>query len=1044
MKKMYLIAGMTACFILSSCCLQSECMAEKDFAVNLLPGDTSYETEPDTLTSGNLDTGCLPFVWDGKEAFHGKRSLRVDWDRKNRNGTFAPAADQWLDKYIGMNTLDLEDGKTYTFSFYAKAEHDKAPLVLWLNPNAGWNYWPKKSNYFKTFQLSREWQRYSFTFTALLAKKVPFRGYNCLFGFQKEKPGKFWIDAVQLEAGGKASDYRPSSPMSCGVRMSVPPGQGEIRTTLWSVYYAGKDRISGSVQVRSNDGKGGTLTVRTIDWQGKTVSESSRKVKGGEIIPLQFDSNLRGWFKTVASITRGGREIVRHRANFMVIDPPAENVSGIEPFFGILAHPARLPLVPRLGGKRVQIAPFWKTSWTGGIEPVKGKYDFRSIDHYLALAGARGLKVKLTAGNMNVPEWYFDPKLVKEVKKYPRAINYFFTHESIDAWKNQIRLLLDRYGKKIDTFELGFEDNGRLGCNAYYRAKHPEWLVNNWVVRGPIFDYYYDATAEMAGVIRKQYPKMKVSVVRPSEGREGDDWTFVESVFNRIGKSFDTFGIDTYLLAPYSFGPDIAAHNGSIDGREWTWNLLQKFIRKSGRGQSLFISESSLECDTRYPDESVWQRLRAETLAKDFLISRALGFYAYDLFNPLTSYPVGKYTFSLYQNHRVQIAMPAVCQAARLVENAVKTRYVRLPGAARITLYKKHDGSGTASIWADKGYFFQPENPRALCVMDMMGNPVKAGKDGKYLLGTAPVLISGAKYEELEKSILKGEVGQSDFCRLAYDVTGKDTLTLRIENTSSRKDLRMVLEVKSDAGEHRRELSVPASGRRTVDMPASGAKAVLVLRRTDIAAVETKEIALPRPIALKRTPVKFAEVSEKFHILPNEPWTPWSGPEDLSARIFGSWDEKYLKIEAVVTDDLHFAAKNRPWQCDSLQVALDPKSNAGLQNLAPGTVGRDDVEFCLALAPDGKLNSVISFGRKDLFEPGDCVVTRDEAKKTTRYQIRIPWSKLDVKPQAGLVFGMSLALFDDDAGNGPEYFAQIGGGVVKQKDPRSYLKFVLE
>ena len=1010
---------------------------------NLIPGDTSYETEPDTLTSGNMDTGHVPFVWDDREAFHGKRSMRVDWDRKNRHLTFTPAADQWVDNHIGLNTCDLENGKTYTFSFYAKAEHDKAPLVLWLCPSAGWEYYPKKSNYFKTFKLTREWQRYSLTFTARLAKNAPFKGYCCMFGFKKAKPGKFWFDALQLDAGEKASDYQPSAPMSCGVRMNVPPGRGEVRTTLWAVYYAGKDKISATVRIRSNDGKGGTLTVRTLDWLGRTVSESRQEVKGGESIPLKFDSNRRGWFKTVAAISRGGKEIVRHSANFMVMDPPAETMPGIEPFFGMWAPIERLPLVIRFGAKRFQIEQCWRTTYTGGLEPVKGKYDFRYLDAHFAPVVAAGLKIKLTMGNMHVPEWYFDPELVKEVKKYPRAIEFFSTRESIDAWKKQIRMLLDRYGQWISTFELGFEDNGRLGCNGYFRAKHPEWLENNWVVRGPIFDYYYDATAEMAELIRKRYPKMKVSVVRPSEGREGDDWTFVERVFDRIGKSFDTFGIDTYLLNPYSFGPDITAHNGSIDGREWTWNLLQKFIRKSGRGQSLFISESSLECDTRYPDESVWQRLRAETLAKDFLISRALGFYAYDLFSPLSPYSIGKYVFSLHQNHRVQIGMPAVCQAARHVENSVKTRYIRLPGAARITLYKKHDGSGTAAIWADRGYFFLPENPGALCMMDMMGNPVKPGKDGKYQLDTAPVLISGAKYEDMEKSIVKGEIGQSDFCRLAYDVIKKDTLTLRIENTSNRKELRMKMTIISDAGKHEKEFSVTPSGQRTITMPASG-KAQIVMQRTDTSAFETREVTLPRPIVLKRTPVKFAEVSEKFHILPNEPWTPWDGPKDLSAQFFGSWDEKYLKIEAEVTDDLHFSMKNMPWRCDSLQIALDPKSNAGLQNLAPGTVGKDDVEFGLTLTSKGKLNRVISFGRKDLFGPDDCTVTRDETKKLTRYQVRIPWSKLGVTAQKGMVFGMSLALFDDDVGNGPEYFAQIGGGVVKQKNPRDYLKFVLE
>ncbi|MBR4663332.1 MAG: hypothetical protein IKO93_05615, partial [Lentisphaeria bacterium] len=210
-KLLFSVAGIVAATTLSG--------------ANMLTGDTSFETEPDTMTSGNLDYGALPFAWDDKEAFHGRRSMRVDWDQKNRFNFFLKT--QWFDNHIGLTTPDLENGKFYTFSFYAKAEHDKAPLAIWLNPGAGWAFWPAKSIYDKTFYLTREWQRYTFTFTAILADKAPLKSYNCLFGFKKAKPGKFWIDAIQFEPGDKATSYQPPAPMSCGVRMSVPPGQGD-------------------------------------------------------------------------------------------------------------------------------------------------------------------------------------------------------------------------------------------------------------------------------------------------------------------------------------------------------------------------------------------------------------------------------------------------------------------------------------------------------------------------------------------------------------------------------------------------------------------------------------------------------------------------------------------------------------------------------------------------------------------------------------------------------------------------------------------------
>lgn len=1009
---------------------------------NMLTGDTSFETEPDTLTSGNLDYGALPFAWDDKEAFHGRRSMRVDWDQKNRFNIFLKAHDNWIDNHICLTTPDLENGKTYTFSFYAKAEHDKAPLGIWLNPGAGWEFWPKKSNYYHTFYLTREWKRYSFSFIPVLAGKAPLKSYNCMFAFKKAKPGKFWIDAVQFEPGAQATPYQPPAPMSCGVRMNVPAGQGDLRTTCWAVYYAGKDPVSGTVRVVSNDGKGGKLTVRTIDWQGKAVSEFTRDVKGGETIPLKFDPNRRGWFKTLALITRDGKEIVRHSANYMMIDSPVKTAPGIEPYFGILGSSFQLPLMQRVGSKRMQIAQPWRNAHTGGFEPVKGKFDFRFMDRQFELAEKYGMKVKLLFSGNQTPLWYFDPKLVAEAKKYPHAVDFLYTKESVEGWKKAVTMIIDRYGSRAHTLELGGEDNGRLGSNSYYRAKHPEWLVNNWVVRGEPFELFYDANAEIARMAKQKFPKLKISVVRPSEGREGDDWVFVRSVFERIGKSFDTFGIDTYLLNPFDVGPDIQSHSGSIDGREWTWNLLQNFIKNYGCGQDIFMSEASLACDARYPDESPWQRQRAELMAKDLLICRALGFYAYDMFIPLSTTVVGKYAWGMMQNHRVQMGLPAVCQTARLVENTVKARYIRLPGAARITLFEKHDGSGAAAIWADKGYFFQPAKAGALTVMDIMGNAVKPGRNGRYDLSVFPVLITDAKYKEMENAILKGEIGESSFCRLFWDVRRENQLTMRLENTSTKRDLRMVAEVVSEAGKHSRELSIAPGASRTITLPAKGKKAEITFRRTDTNAVDRHTVDLPNLIPIKRDPAQIAEIVERYHILPGDPWVTWTGPSDLSARFFASWDDKYLKIEVQATDDRHFANQLSAWNCDSVQIALDPKSNAGLQNLSPGVLGSDDVEFCLAAVPAGKKIRGVSAGRKDLWD--ECVATRDETGKRTLYKFLIPWEKLQIKPEPGVVFGMSFVLFDDDAGNGPEYLAPVGGGIAKKKDPRKYLKFILK
>ena len=1016
-------------------------------AENLIPGDTSFETEATTLTSGRMDPGYLPVHWDDREAFHGKRSLRIDWDRKNRRLSFTPAPDGWLDKTFSLDSQELKNEKVYTFSFYAKADQEQVPLVLITCPNSTW--WDYKTPgclVFHNFKVGKTWKRYSFTFTARLHPKAPVRGYSFMLRFTKSPVGSFWFDAFQLTEGDQVKEYQASAPMNCGIMLNPCSVSPEVRKTVRNIYYPG-EKIAGAVRIVSNDGNGGELTLRTIDWQGKTVSESKRPVKGGEIISLKLDSTRRGWFKTTAVISRNNQEISRHSANFIVIEKPEETAAGIEPFFGMIElNFMYLDIMKRIGVKRIQIAGRWHTRATPGIEQKKGEYDFRAIESKIKLAKAAGMKIKFLCPPFDPPAWYFDPQIWQEADKYPSETNSLISAESMAAWKKLELTLLDRYGDDIHELELGAEDNGYFGINAYYRAKHPEWLVNGWVAQGPLFNMFYDTVADIAREVRKRKPHIKVGIIRPSQGREGTNWIYIEKVFERIGKKFDVFPVDTYLQVPYSVGPEIKGGIvGGLDGREYSWNLIQGLIRKYGKNQPVYISESGLECDTRYPDESPWEMERSRLLSKDYLTTRAYGFYAYDLFSGIGGINPGLYSMNMTNRHQLQMSIASLAAAGRIVENVVQHEFKRYPGAARLCLFKKHDGSGAAAIWADKGYFFQPANAKKLSVMDMMGNPLAPGKDGKFPLGQDQILIRGANYEKMAAAIENGEIGQSDFCLVSCDIQQENTLTIRIDNTSEKKDLRLELELTSEAGRLRKNFSVPSGGPRAIFLPFRGKHAAIAIKNLDNNGTVKKEFSLKTPIPLKKTPTVIAEITQKNQLLPNESWTPWSGPADLSAVFSGSWNEDYLMIEVKVKDDKHFNKFHHTWSADSLQIALDPQSNAGIQKRNSNLLGKDDLEFGIALSSKtGKKFLSLSRGPEKLLDENDYEVIRDEKTKTTLYKIRIPWAKIGVKPYQGKIFGMSLVLFDDDTSAGQEYYAPIGGGIAGKKDPDQFLKFVLE
>jgi hypothetical protein len=106
-------------------------------------------------------------------------------------------------------------------------------------------------------------------------------------------------------------------------------------------------------------------------------------------------------------------------------------------------------------------------------------------------------------------------------------------------------------------------------------------------------------------------------------------------------------------------------------------------------------------------------------------------------------------------------------------------------------------------------------------------------------------------------------------------------------------------------------------------------------------------------------------------------------------------------------------------------------------------LGMDDFEFGLALADNDKTSCVSSCG-VSICHSNDYNIVRDKNKKTTIYELRLPWKDLGVKPYTGMALGMSFVIFDDDTGTGQSYYLPIGDGITGEKNPALYKKFILK
>ncbi len=1001
-------------------------------AENLLEGDVSAEAGAYFLTHGRYSNELVPYAQDTRNSFHGKASVRVDWDAKKRYVGPRPQSEihAWFDRYISFDTPELEEGKDYTLSLYMKSAAKDFPVTLRANPRTGWEYFAPNSFYKKEVRLGPEWQRVTLTFRPLFKKNSPIKGYSIILDFGNSPVGTVWYDAAQLEKGTNATAFRPSNDFCVEI---------DLNADHWSHIYTAGEKAIASVSAAIPEKCNLELTVN--DYKGHPVLKTVSVLSESGKMEVPLPSDRLGWFKVTASLEKDGRRQAVQSQNYLVVKPPVKTDGGMRPFCGVDDDPAfdNYKQLAKLGVKRVQVSGRWRMGYRGGIENRPGEFDFSLLEFQLRRGREFGMVNKVLCGAFEAPPWYFDEKEWNDPAR--NGQNLVLDRSKHGHWTGLLREIMTRYGDMIDEIELGQEDNGQLGINEYYKHKYPEEVKADaggqlWLVGGKPFDDLCDMVVSGTAEIRKHRPDMRIGAIRPSQGREGEHWFFVHKQFERIGKHFNLFPVDIYLEDEHNYGPlkENSSRSGTLDGRFASYAHAKSLTRKHGNNQEVYISESGMFVDIRCPDESRYRQFQAEMLFKDFLVSRAAGFTAYDYFQGLGGNTAPQlYNWYFQDNLKIQPHAATYSAVAQLVENVEKSEYLKPDYTTRIVVMKKKDGSGVAAIWAEKG--FQVKMPSGVRTEDMMGNPVLHADSIE--LSSAPIVFFDPDYGSLLEKMKKIEVTQTDFCRMLFRRTGYKTGRLKIINISNTKPL----EAEISADGNTQKILIPGGGANVCDVPVSGNTLNVEVKNISGKGSMKQTFRMEEPTPIRRGGNTVATVSGRGDIHPqDDPWVSWNGPEDLSAEISAGWDSAELKIRVSVTDDRHFNKFGaETWKGDSLQLGLDPRGDGEFLDPDPGKkFGPDDLEFGAALGSDGKLYLSGSHTASDIN------VTRDEKNRKTLYIITIPWKNLKVKPFRGMVFGMSFLIFDDDTGQGFNYYAPVGAGIAGNKSPAKYKKFILE
>ena len=156
-----------------------------------------------------------------------------------------------------------------------------------------------------------------------------------------------------------------------------------------------------------------------------------------------------------------------------------------------------------------------------------------------------------------------------------------------------------------------------------------------------------------------------------------------------------------------------------------------------------------------------------------------------------------------------------------------------------------------------------------------------------------------------------------------------------------------------------------------------------------------------------------------------------------------------MKVE--VRDEFHtnrYHSSDTLWAGDSLQFAFDSNLDAR-EKVFQGRKGLFDDDFFMtaALTDRGPLffcqNTGHGKGDWSRIKP---VIKRDNAKKTTTFEITLPWPMMaPITPQKGRMFGFNfLAMDTDNPTTYSAYWMQLTPGIAGGRTPEKFHTFVLQ
>ncbi len=333
--------------------------------------------------------------------------------------------------------ITVEPNIDYTLSAYMKAKSDGLKGVL--SVRQAFNRTLKQS-----IDLTTEWNRYSFTFKPRANQIFIALGAD----LATLDSGTVWIDAVQLEKGSIASDYRPRADIEVGFDTD----------RLGNIFYNDEQPIIKSTIFNTTDSLYSIiLQIQITDYDGNIIHKFSIPVelspKKTKEIPIHTSIDKKGFYRFNCTIldNKASAEVILTRSlRFAVIEPYKRSDS----IFGMNhAYPWK-----HLLDLSKDIGLLWFRDWSlkwQDVEPEKGKFDFKEPDIQINRVLERGLNVlpllPFPSSNWSSSsDQKFSPSF-----QYPENRELMaYMPRDLEEFANYVRATVNYYKERLNVWEI--------------------------------------------------------------------------------------------------------------------------------------------------------------------------------------------------------------------------------------------------------------------------------------------------------------------------------------------------------------------------------------------------------------------------------------------------------------------------------------------------------------------------------------------------------------------------------------------------------------